>query len=312
MTGTAPRWVFVGQGEMGAAALEAVLGALAGSAPPAGVLAGEPALGTPPVAAVARGRGLTLRHTDRVGDTPGERWPELFAGVDVAVCCCWMERLRPDALALPTHGWLNLHPSTLPAWRGADPVGWQLLTAPSHIGCSIHRMTEGQDDGPVVAQSLVSVAEEDNRATVSRRSGTRMGHLLAQVLADLAAGARLVERRQQDEDATWCPPPGTVPIVDPRSVRAASGARVARAFSPQPGVGVATLAGDERFALTRIGGELTGQDTPGELAPADDGTAAIAFVDRWLHGHVWRLAAERSGHAQLAAPGASRLPRGRP
>lgn len=310
--GATLRWLFVGQGEMGAAALEGVLAGLGGVGPPVGVLTGEPPLGMPPVATVAREHGLMLAHTDRVGDAPGERWPELFTDVDVVLCCCWTERLPPAALALPACGWLNLHPSALPAWRGADPVGWQLLTAPSQIGCSIHRMTEGHDDGPVVAQDRVPVTDGDDRGAVSRRSGTQMGHLAGQVLADLAAGVPLDERPQQAQEVTWCPPPGTVPMVDPRDLRAASGARVARAFSPQPGVGVATLPGDQRFALTHTGGELTGGHAPGELVVADDGTAAIAFTDRWLHGHAWRVAAERPGRTQLAPPGASRLPRGRP
>lgn len=312
MNGAALRWLFVGQGEMGAAALEGALASLAGSLPPVGVLAGEPPLGEPPVTAVARAHGLVLRHTDQVGTAPDAHWPELVASLDVAVCCCWTERLRPAALSLPAHGWLNLHPSALPAWRGADPVGWQLLAAPSQIGCSVHRMTEGHDDGPVVAQDRVPVARDDDRGTVSRRSGTRMGHLVAQVLADLAAGVPMAERPQRNDKATWCPPPGTVPMVDPRHMRAASAARVARAFSPQPGVGVATLPGDQRFALTHTGGELAGEETPGELVHADDGTAAIAFVDRWLHGNTWRLGVERPSRAGLAPPGASHLPRGRP
>lgn len=304
------RWLFVGQGDMGAAALDAALGVLGDSVPPVGVLAGEPALGEPPVTTVARARDLVVRHTDRLGPDPGERWPELVVGVDVAVCCCWTERLAPEVLRLPTHGWLNLHPSALPAWRGADPVAWQLLAAPSQIGCSIHRMTDRHDDGPVVAQDRLPVGPDDDRGAAVRRSGALLGRLVAQVLGDLAAGVPLAERAQDEREATWCPPPGTVPMVDPRHMRAAGGARVARAFSPEPGVGIATLSGDQRFAVIRTGAEVAGAAEPGEVVDADDGTVAIAFVDRWLHGRTWRVTSQRPSRADLTAPGASRLPRG--
>lgn len=304
------RWLFVGQGDMGAAALDAAVAALASTLPPVGVLAGEPALGEPPVTAVARAHDLVVRHTDRLGPDPGQRWPELVVGVDLAVCCCWTERLAPEVLRLPTHGWLNLHPSALPAWRGADPVAWQLLAAPSQIGCSVHRMTERHDDGPVVAQDRLPVGPDDDRGMVAHRSGALLGRLVARVLGDLAAGASVAERAQDEQEATWCPPPGTVPMIDPRHMRAAEAGRVARAFSPEPGVGIATLSGDQRFAVTGTGAAVAG-DPPGAVVAADDGTVAIAFVDRWLHGRTWRLASERPSRVDLAAPGASRLPRGR-
>lgn len=305
------RWLFVGQGVMGAAALEA----LADARPPAGVLAGEPALGEPPVAAAARARGLALEHAERLGAQPAERWPELVAGLDVGVCACWTERLAPAALALPAHGWLNLHPSALPAWRGADPVGWQLLAAPTRIGCSVHRMTDQQDAGPVVAEGAVPVEAGDDRGVLLARSGAELGRLAAGVLDGLARGSPPAERAQRDEEATWCPPPGIVPLVDPRAMRAAAGARVARAFSPEPGVAVATLPAGRRFAVAGgapdrgVGDALADGEPPGATAAAAGGGVAIAFADRWVRG--WTLAGPSGAAATaLTAPGDTRLPRG--
>lgn len=298
---------------MGAAALAS----LTEQVPPRAVVAAEPPWGERPLAATAEARGLEVRHLHRIGPRPAEDQPDLFADLDVAVCCCWTELLRPGALRGPAHGWLNLHPSALPAWRGADPVGWQLLTSPERMGCSVHRMTTGQDDGPVVAEGWVVVLTGDDRGALLRRSGEELGRLAAGVLADLSRGDPLPERAQDPDEATWCPPPGTGVTVDPRRMRAEAGARVARAFSPHPGVAVATMRAGERFALAEVGRELAAGEIPGSVAddqaaaagvaddrspgaragglrsqtrPLGEGEAvAVAFRDRWLHGRVRTL-----------------------
>lgn len=302
------RWLFVGQGAMSAAALESLvdrfvpLAVLTGEPPPTSQASGGQ---EGPLVAMASDYGLDVRHVHGIGADPAASWPELFADLDVVVCCCWTERLQPSALRVPEHGWLNLHPSSLPAWRGADPVGWQLLTSPSRIGCSVHRMTEGHDDGPVVAESGVGVHPGDDRGAVVCRSGARLGHLAADVLADLAEGVELDERVQQPEEATWCPPAGTVPLIDPRHMRAAAGARVAAAFSPQPGVAVATLPPERRFAVTGPGRALSEGEEPGSIAWGENGAVAIAFRDRWLHGWTRAL---RPAPGGSAAPHAVPLP----
>lgn len=300
------RWLFAGQGAMGAAAL----GSLIGGVPPVAVLTAEPSSGERPVAATAEAHGVDVRHVAGIGPDPGARWPGLFDDLDVAVCCCWAERLQPGALRAPVQGWLNLHPSSLPAWRGADPVAWQLLASPSRIGCSVHRMTEHHDDGPVVADGSVPVRSGDDRGVLLVRSGARLGELAAEVLATVAAGAGLTERVQRADEATWCPPPGTVPLIDPRQMRAAAGARVARAFSPRPGVAVATLSSAQRFAVTVLGRELTADETPGSVRGSTGDHAedvAVAFRDRWLRGHVWPRFDEPTRQF-LSEPGRTRLP----
>lgn len=280
-----PRWALAGQGAMGAAALRALLEAPAVGEPVA-VLAGEPLYGQRPVAALAEDAGLRVEHVDRVGSDPVRALPEVFGGLEVAVACCWAERLGPDALRAPARGWLNLHPSALPAWRGAEPVPWQLLASPSRIGCSVHRMTEGLDEGPVVADGSVPVGPGDDRGAVEARAGAALGRLAAGLLARMAAGEDVGERAQRHDEATWCPPSGTVPMVDPRAMTAAAAARVARAFSPLPGIAVATLPPEQRLASPEVGASRSAAEQPGTVSTEPDGGIAIACTDRWLRGRL--------------------------
>lgn len=302
------RWLFVGQGPMGAAALAGLLT----ERTPVAVVTAEPPDDAGPVSQVAAAHRLEVHRLPRLGHEPARRWPGLFADLDVAVSACWGEKLRPGALLTPAHGWLNLHPSALPAWRGTDPVGWQLLAHPSTIGCTVHRMTDGLDDGPVVAQGRVEVRADDDRATLLRRSGTELGRLAASTLARLARGQPLEEWPQDDALATWCPPPGVVPSLDPRSLRAHTAERIARAFSPDPGVAVVGLGGGERFAVTGLGPSLGAGDVPGAVARAAGGHVALACRDRWLRGvvrgpsgaaaHASRPSVTRLGEPSLPPP----------
>lgn len=276
------RWLFAGQGRMGAAALAA----LCANRRPVAVLTQEPPLGAQAVAEVAEAHELALHRVDRLGPDPATRWPQVFARLDAAVACCWTERLGADALQAPAYGWFNLHPSALPAWRGADPIAWQLLTAPARIGCTVHRMTEHLDDGPVVARTAVPVGGEDDRAALLRRAGERLGGLAAGLLDALAAGTAPPGQPQDADGATWCPPPGTVPLVDPNILHAADGARVARAFSPQPGIALTVLPARERFAFVEEGPPLVPSEVSGTVVPTGDGCVDIAFADGWLRGRV--------------------------
>ena len=309
-------WVYVGQGSMGAAALAALLDGMAAVAMPRAVLSAEPAWGVRPVAATAEARSQPVVHVDAIGDDPAARWPELFESLDIAVIGCWIERITRRALEAPALGWLNLHPSALPSWRGFDPVAWQLLTAPSVVGCTVHRVTEGQDDGPVLAQGSVPVEPGDDREAVLSRAGARLGELAGDVLTSMASGARVPERVQPPEAVTWCPPAGVVPMLDPRQLGAAAGARVARAFSPQPGVALSTMAGQQRFAVVDVGPALGDGDAPGAVQAIEgDGEAnvAVAFRDRWVRGRTWALDASQPSLTSLGPlepkPQAGRPPR---
>lgn len=150
------------------------------------------AVAEPPwrLAAVAERYGLALVYCPEPADI--EATIARFR-TEVILVAGWPKRVPAALLALPRHGWLNLHPSLLPAFRGPAPLFWQLLEG-AELGVSLHKMDAGLDTGPLVAQARCpSVEGETLEALEIRLAGAGAG-LFASALNGLQAGLVLTEQ----------------------------------------------------------------------------------------------------------------------
>lgn len=91
-------------------------------------------------------------------------------------------------LALPTYGFLNLHPSLLPAYRGPAPLFWQLRDGCQTIGVTVHWMDADFDTGAVAAQSTLALPAGVTGAELELLCATKGADLLCQVLEQLHQG----------------------------------------------------------------------------------------------------------------------------
>ena len=140
----------------------------------------------------------------------------------------------PAALAIPAHGWVNLHFSLLPAWRGAAPVPHALLRGDELTGASVFQLEEGLDTGPVYGTVTEPVAPTDTAGDLLARLADAGAQLLVRVLDAIGAGA--ARAVPQPADGVSLAPKLT---VDDARVRweepaIAVGRRV-RACTPAPG-----------------------------------------------------------------------------
>jgi methionyl-tRNA formyltransferase len=69
--------------------------------------------------------------------------------LDLVLTIAFGKLIPAHLLALPTYGWLNIHFSKLPKWRGAAPVQWAILSGDKSIGLTIFKLDEGMDTGPI-------------------------------------------------------------------------------------------------------------------------------------------------------------------
>ncbi len=77
--------------------------------------------------------------------------------------------LRRKALELPPHGWVNVHPSLLPSYRGPEPIYWAIVNGEPESGISFQRVAERIDAGPLLAQVRVPIREDDTSGSLTRR-----------------------------------------------------------------------------------------------------------------------------------------------
>jgi methionyl-tRNA formyltransferase len=166
----------------------------------------------------------------------------------------------PAALAIPRSGWVNLHFSLLPAWRGAAPVQHAVLHGDEVTGASVFELEEGLDTGPVYGTLVESVHPRDTAGDLLGRLAVAGAQLLATVLDAIAAGtARAVP---QPAEGVSLAPKITVEDAEVRWHEPAFAVdRRVRACTPAPGAW-STLRG-ERVKL----GPVTPVDDVEALAP---------------------------------------------
>ena len=187
----------------------------------------------PPVKLVALEAGLSVLQPERpVGDvfTTGLRHLRL----DLGVVAAYGHILRPEVLAIPRLGMINVHASLLPRWRGAAPVAWAILSGDSETGVSIMQMEAGLDSGPVLLRSRVAIGEDETGGRLTERLAELGAAALDEVMDRIAHGGVLGEA-QDHAAATYAPKidRALTHVAFDDGVRAA--ARRIRAFDPTPG-----------------------------------------------------------------------------
>ncbi len=108
-------------------------------------------------------------------------------------------------LDLPPCGCINVHPSLLPMYRGAAPIQWALINGEEETGVTIMLLDETEDTGDIILQRRVSIALEDNAATLSDRLASTAATLLVEVLESSPKNAPPPHTPQNHDQATHAP-----------------------------------------------------------------------------------------------------------
>ncbi|HWB35735.1 MAG TPA: methionyl-tRNA formyltransferase [Rugosimonospora sp.] len=168
----------------------------------------------------------------------------------------------PAALEIPRFGWVNLHFSLLPAWRGGAPVQHAVLNGDELTGASVFQLEAGLDTGPVFGTLTEPVEPTDTAGDLLARLARAGARLLVDVLDGIEAG--VLAPQPQPADGVSLAPKLT---VDDARIRwedpAFSVDRRIRAATPAPGAWT-TLRG-ERVKLGPVRREPAGSLPPGEI-----------------------------------------------
>jgi methionyl-tRNA formyltransferase len=186
-----------------------------------------------PVAAWADERGIEVLTPGRPRE-PGflDRLRDLAP--DCVPVVAYGALVPPVALEIPKQGWINLHFSLLPAWRGAAPVQHAVLHGDGLTGASVFQLEEGLDTGPVFGTLTDAIRPGDTAGDLLERLAASGANLLVAVLDAIAEGtARAVP---QPADGVSHAPKITVADAEVRWADPAFAVdRRIRACTPAPG-----------------------------------------------------------------------------
>src|SRR5205814_9710856 len=88
---------------------------------------------------------------------------------DLVVMASFDQILASDTLAVPSRGWLNVHPSLLPRHRGPEPIYWTIVNGDQEAGITIHTTVPRIDAGAILAQRRIAVDDGDTAGTLTKR-----------------------------------------------------------------------------------------------------------------------------------------------
>jgi methionyl-tRNA formyltransferase len=139
-----------------------------------------------PVDARAAELGLPVLHAARLDEAASATL--LADGVDLGVVVAYGGLIREPLLSGPRLGWINLHFSLLPRWRGAAPVQHALIAGDTTTGVAVFRLEAGLDTGPLLAVEEVPVGALETAGHLLERLAAIGATLLARTVDALAAG----------------------------------------------------------------------------------------------------------------------------
>jgi methionyl-tRNA formyltransferase len=160
-------------------------------------------LHVPPVAERARELGIPVMQPLKIRE---QAFLDAIAAhrPDVGVVIAYGRILPKTLLEIPTHGFVNVHGSVLPKYRGAAPIQRAIAAGESTLGVSIMRVDEELDHGPVFKIATLEAGEDERAPSIMKRLAELGGGALASVLYELARGTA-EETPQQHELATIAP-----------------------------------------------------------------------------------------------------------
>ncbi len=215
-----------------------------------------------PVAERAEELGLPVLKPDHPRD------PDFQEALrELAPDCCpvvaYGAMLPQTALDIPPHGWVNLHFSLLPAWRGAAPVQHAIWAGDEVTGATTFRIVKAMDAGPTFGMMTESVRPTDTAGDLLGRLATGGAQLLVATLDGIGSGD--LEAREQPEDGVSLAP--KILVEDAQVAWTQPAAAVDRRIRAcTPGPGAWTTFGGERFKVGPVQIEANSESLPaGEL-----------------------------------------------
>lgn len=157
-----------------------------------------------PVKAAALEAGLAVYQPEKIKSESAHDYFKRVAP-DVAVIIAYGQIIPASLIAIPRLGWINLHGSLLPKYRGAAPVHWTIINGETRSGVTIMQIDAGLDTGPILLEHELKIAPDETSPELAARLAEAGAPLMAETLRALDL-REIQPIAQNNSEATFAPP----------------------------------------------------------------------------------------------------------
>lgn len=228
----------------------------------------------PPVKQAALAHQLTVYQPTKVR-TP--EFQQLFESLapDVAIIVAYGRIIPEWILKIPKYGFINVHFSLLPAYRGAAPINWAIVNGEKQTGITTMQLVPELDAGDTLLQQATEISDSETAEELGKRLSFLGAELLSQTLDKLLS---ITPQKQEHEKATFAPilkrEDGK---INWQEMTAQEAALRVRGFQPWPGA--YTLLKGTRLIIWQAKVKdviLSGNNQPGTIVQADKNGIVVA------------------------------------
>ena len=180
---------------------------------------------------------------------------------ELVVVIAYGKLIRRPELDLPAHGWINLHFSLLPKYRGAAPVQRSILDGNSETGVTVFQLDEGMDTGPIYVQERSEIGENESSGEVLDRLSHRGASAIIRTIRMIQEG--IPPHIQNEHGSSLAPKIHKSELHIDWTRSAIEIVRQIRAFSPSPGAW--TYFRGQRYLISRAHPCETFDLRPGQI-----------------------------------------------
>jgi methionyl-tRNA formyltransferase len=157
-----------------------------------------------PVKNVALEAGLPVYQPERIKEEAAQEYFRNVAPA-VVVIIAYGQIVPARLIAMPRLGWINLHGSLLPKYRGAAPIHWAIANGETRTGLTTMQINAGLDTGPMLLKYETEIGPDETSPELYSRLAEAGAPLMVETLRGIASGA-LVPIPQDDSQKTFAPP----------------------------------------------------------------------------------------------------------
>jgi methionyl-tRNA formyltransferase len=156
-----------------------------------------------PVKQVALAEGIPVHQPEKIRGPEAQELLQKLAP-DAIVIIAYGQIVPARLLGIPKLGWINLHTSLLPKYRGAAPINWAVVNGETKTGVTTMRIDAGMDTGEILLQRELNIGPLETAPELAARMSELGAPLMAETLRGLASG-KIVPRAQSNEQASSAP-----------------------------------------------------------------------------------------------------------